>query len=227
MSNRFSSTDDFISSLAIVKDVGRSLTEPKALKPSQLPITNAVCCGTVVLISGYFESFLKDLIRQYIEAINALAKPVTDIPLNMHHIHFSGGANALKWISKKDKELKNTTMSQDFSLRLASLSNSSGSILAWESFADTQSNPGADVLAKLMSGMQITDGWKSINDLTQCHGSLDVFLKTFMKIRNICAHTGSHNSPPTGSDILDYAEKFEAIGECLDMVLALRLLQFH
>jgi hypothetical protein len=189
-------------------------------------VTNAISCASVVLLSGYFESYLKDLVKEYIGRINSLAKPLSIIPYSMQRKHYSGGAEALVWASKKDKELQTLVMSQDLTSRLASLSNVSGYILAWEAFANTNSNPGTETVANLLSGLEIEKGWKAIHDLSSQHGLLDTFLNGFIKLRNVCAHTGRHNTPPSGVDLLDYIEKFRKLAECIEMALALRLDQF-
>jgi hypothetical protein len=223
MVNIFAATDEFLGSLDVTEQVGHSLTMPEALKSSQLLITNAISCATVVLISGYFENFLKNLVKEYIEAINGLGKPLSDIPFDMRLKHFSGGADALVWTSKEDKLLKTTLISQDLSRRLASLSQPSGYILAWEAFANTKSNPGTETVKTILSGLEVEKAWTEINDLQKLHGRLDTFLTSFIKMRNVCAHTGRHSTPPSGVDIVEYVDKFRALAECIDTLTAIRL----
>lgn len=136
--------------------------------------------------------------------------------------HFSGGAEALEWSAKRDRDLMSLDLSQDLCRRLASLGLPTGYTLAWESFANTQSNPGPDTLKKLLAGLEIKGGWTAIADLSSRHGSLEIFLKSFMKMRNVCAHTGAHTTPPSGSDLLDYVDKFRCLAECIEMMFALR-----
>lgn len=225
MTNCFVATDEFSSSLDTVETVAQSLSSPAALKPSQLTSTNAVSCSIIVLLSGYFESYLKDIIKEYIESINNLNKPLAAIPLSMQLKHYSGGAEALIWASKTDKKLKSTSISQDLTRRLGSL-DKSRYYLAWESFANTKSNPGTDTISTLLSGLEIDKGWGLINDLNKSHGRLDMFLTSFMEMRNVCAHTGRHQTPPSGADLINYIEKFRALGECIDMTMGVRLAYF-
>ncbi|MBI6571446.1 hypothetical protein EIG75_22765 [Pseudomonas syringae] len=225
MTNCFVATDEFFSSLDTVETVAQSLSSPAALKPSQLTSTNAVSCSIIVLLSGYFESYLKDIIKEYIESINNLNKPLTAIPLSMQLKHYSGGAEALIWASKTDKKLKSTSISQDLTRRLGSL-DKSRYYLAWESFANTKSNPGTDTISTLLSGLEIDKGWGLINDLNKSHGRLDMFLTSFMEMRNVCAHTGRHQTPPSGADLINYIEKFRTLGECIDMTIGVRLAYF-
>ena len=224
--NNFIATDDFLNSLSVMDSVASSLSIPDALRPSQLPITNAISCACIVLLSGYFESFLKDITKEYIEAINSLSKPLIEIPLNMQFKHYSGGAEALSWASKKDKNLRSTLISQDLTRRLGSLDQAVGYTLAWEAFANTKSNPGSDTVASLLSGLEVEKAWVSINDLHKEYGRLDTFLISFIEMRNICAHTGRHSTPPSGADITDYVNKFRALAECIDMLIGLRLSDF-
>lgn len=175
MANFFIATDEFHGSLKHAEKVGMSLSQPTALTPAQLPVINAIACAMVVLISGYFESYLKDIIKEYIDKINFLGKNISEIPSEMQLLHYAGGAKALEWAAKQDKELAGTTMSMDLTSRLASLSNNTGFSLAWEAFANTDSNPGVQTVTKLIKGMQIDGGWSEINALNKQYGSLEVF----------------------------------------------------
>jgi len=226
MTNIFLSTDEFLESLDVIEEVGNSLSTLDAIRPKQLPITNAVSCATVVLMSGYFENYLKSVVREYIEAVNSLNRPLTDIPLNMQLKHYSGGAEALIWASKKDKQLKSTTISLDLTQRLASLCQPTGYALAWEAFANTKSNPGTETVRAILSGLEIDKAWNEINDLQKQHGRLDTFLETFIEKRNVCAHTGRHHTPPSGADLIDYVEKFRSLAACIDMLAGIRLEMF-
>lgn len=217
---------DFAASLMNIELVGAQLSEPAALMPSQLTVTNAMCCASVVLLSGYFEDFLKSIIREFIENINALSLPKNMIPAELISAHYAGGSDALAWAVKVDKNSGTSSRAEDLSRRLGSFGASGACILAWESFANTKSNPGASVVATLLRGLMIPGGWTEINALTSAHGRLDTFLTSFMEMRNICAHTGRHSTPPTGLDIQEYAATFRAICECLDMLLAIRFEEF-
>jgi hypothetical protein len=227
MANCFLATDSFLSSLDIIDHVGLSISSPEALKSAQLPVTNAISCACVVILSGYFENFLKDVIREYIESVNGLGKPLCDIPFSMQYKHYSGGAEALTWASKRDKDLGTTAYSQDLTRRLGSLDQAVGYALAWEAFANTKSNPGADTVSALLSGLEVEKAWTEINGLQTEHGRLDTFLTSFIKMRNVCAHTGRHPSPPSGGDILGYVEKFRALACCIDMLMGIRLERFN
>lgn len=227
MANIFRATDDFLESLAVTEQVGLSLSTPAAISPSQLQITNAISCATVVLISGYFENFLKNLVKEYIDKLNALGKPLAAIPFDMQLKHYTGGADALARASKEDKALGSTSVSQDLSRRLASLSQPTGYSLAWEAFSNTKSNPGTETVRVILAGLEVGQAWAEINALTSQHGRLDTFLMSFIKMRNVCAHTGRHHTPPTGVDIVEYVDKFRTLAECIDFLAGIRLEAFE
>ena len=69
---------------------------------------------------------------------------------------------------------------------------------AWESLADTKSNPGPDVVREILSGLHIEKSWCEINLLVTKQGQLQTFPAAFIEMRNVCAYTGRHLSPPTG-----------------------------
>ncbi|MFK4135299.1 HEPN domain-containing protein [Pseudomonas luteola] len=219
LDNLFSATDDFLGSLGTIRKVADSLSSPEALRPSQLPMTNAVCCASVVLLSGYFENFLKDIVKEFIEKVNSLSKPISEIPLDMIQKHYAGGSDALAWAVKLDKKVKSNIYSQDLTARLGSLGNSSGYTLAWESFANTRSNPSPDIVKDILQGLEIKKVWPEINDLYKSHGSLNSFLTSFIEMRNECAHTGRNTTPPSGMDIADYVDKFIALALGIDFLI--------
>lgn len=227
MSNCFLATNDFLDSLAVIDKVVTALSTPEALRPSQLPVTNAIGCSTIVLLSGYFESYLKDIVQEYIKEINGLNKPISSIPYEMQSRHYSGGAEALIWASKRDKNLQTTSISQDLSRRLGSLHNNTGYELAWEAFANTKSNPGTETVRSILTGLEIKKTWDEINDLQKQYGRLDTFLGSFIEMRNVCAHTGRHHTPPSAGDIAGYVERFRAMAECIDLLAGLRLERFR
>lgn len=227
MANCFNATSEFLDSLDVISRVGISLSKPDALKSEELPVTNAISCASIVLLSGYFESYLKDIVREYIEQINALGKPISLIPFDMQAKHYAGGAEALLWASKRDKNLKSTSISQDLTRRLGSLHNQTGYELAWEAFANTKSNPGTDTVNKILAGLEIKKTWDEINTLSKEHGRLDTFLASFIEMRNVCAHTGRHNTPPSAFELLGYVERFRALAECIDLLIGIRLEGFH
>lgn len=226
MSNSFIATDEFLDSLEIIDKVAIGLSTPEALKPTQLPITNAISCASIVLLSGHFENYLKNIVQEFIEKLNRLSKPLATIPFDMRVKHYAGGAEALLWASKKDKKLNSTLISENLARRLGSLANSNSYELAWEAFANTKSNPGTETVSTILTGLDISKTWNEINGLQKQHGRLDTFLANFIEMRNVCAHTGRHNNPPSACDLTDYIERFRSLAECIDLLIGVRLEEF-
>lgn len=227
MANVFNATDDLFVSLNVVDQVAASLSTVDALVPAKLPMTNAIGCASVVLLSGYFESFLKNIVAEFIQQLNLLNRPLVSLPYEMRIRHFASGSDALKWASKLDKKLVGTVHSENLARRLASLGDPMNYEFAWESFADTKSNPGPDVVREILSGLQIEKSWHEINLLVTKHGLLQTFLTAFIEMRNVCAHTGQHLSPPTGAMIMDFTTKFRALSECIDLLIGVKIEEFR
>jgi hypothetical protein len=223
MSNCFLATDDFHSSISTVRKIGDSLTLPNALHPTKLAETNAVCCAMTVLLAGQFEAYLKGVIQEFVEGINQLGKPLSSIPYEMQVQHFLGGAQALEKAIKKDKNTRTTHHSSHLARRLSSLGNTTNYVLAWEAFTNTRSNPGRETVSELLKDLGINDPWRNLNTLHTALGPFDTFLTSFMAMRNVCAHTGGHQTPPSGADIITYVEAFSKLAECIDMALSLRI----
>lgn len=218
----FTATSDFVASLDVVDDIANTLTTPAAMASGALQTTNAISCAAVVLISGYFESFLKDIVEQVVTDYNKAGKGWASLPYDVKARHLQSGAVALNALITREKRDNTSARSEDLARRLGSMSSAKFE-LVWEAFAQTRSNPGPDTVGSILGGLQIEKGWEQINKLVTMHGNLNTFLDTFIQIRNVCAHTGSHSSPPTGTEILEYTEKFRVIAECIDFLLQLQL----
>lgn len=227
MANVFYATDELFVSLDVVDQVAASLSTADALVPAKLPMTNAVSCASVVLLSGYFESFLKNIVTEFIQQLNLLKRPLVSLPYEMRLKHFASGSGALMWASKQDKKLEVTVHSENLTRRLASLGDPLNYEFAWESFADTKSNPGPEVVRDILSGLRIEKSWQEINLLVTEHGLLQTFLTAFIEMRNVCAHTGQHLSPPTGPMIVDFTTKFRALAECIDLLMGVKIDEFR
>lgn len=197
---------------------------PTALLSINLKSIEAVGSGCVLLLCGYFENYLKAAIHEFICDLNSSAVPLKKIPIEMRYVHFENGGRVLKSLLKEDKKLRNTALSEDFSYRLATLTESQASYtLAWESFADTQANPGPEVISKMLKDVGIKEVWPEINKIVSSRGRLEYFLTSFIEKRNVCAHTGYHPDTPTGTEIKEHAENLIAITGAIDFLLKKQL----
>ena len=218
------SLTNFQTEIARIDKVADWLTTPPALAPDMAPATWAVRCGAVVLFSGYLESFIKDCMRAFIAEVNALGHPLTKLPEGMKQTHFRVGAKMLAWQLKLDKRAGSTARCEDLAARLASVSALTGYTLAWEAFANTEANPGPEVVAALLSSVGVKRGWEKLK-VAAPTGLVDLrtFLTSFMLMRNECAHSGNTTSPPGASDLLEYGRNLSGLGTAMVSVLSARL----
>ena len=201
------------------------VTQKLDLPVSALP-TMFLCYSlrAVVLLSGYLESFLKDCMSAFISQVNNLGKPLSELPIKMKYTHFENGARALGKQLKQDRKNGNTVLCEDLASRLASVGAPTGYTLAWEAFADTQANPGPEVIGCLLSQVGVENAWKKLHDATP-PGLVDLrmFLTSFIEMRNECAHSGNATSPPTAPGLVEYGQNLSGLGIAMVKVLEDRL----
>jgi len=215
---------DFQSEISRIAKVADWLTTPEALESRMMPATVAIRCGAIVLLSGYFESFLKLCMCRFIAHVNDLGKPLSILPARMKIIHFENGARALGREIRKARKTNDTSLCEDLAARLASVSATNGYTLAWEAFADTEANPGPSVVGGLLSSVGIEEPWKKIKAVPPGgFGDLDLFLTSFIEMRNECAHSGNTASPPTPSDLIQYGQNFDGLATAIVVVLETKL----
>lgn len=215
---------DFRSEVARIDKVADWLTSPPALASEMMPATVAIRCGAVVLLSGYFETFLRACMCDFIAQVNGLGMPLSKLPERMKFIHFENGARALSRELRKAKKSNDTTLCEDLAARLASVSASTGYTLAWEAFADTDANPGPNVVGGLLGSVGVEHPWKKIK-ATARSGlvNMEMFLTSFIEMRNECAHSGNTTSPPTPLDLVEYGNNLTGLAEAIVGVLEVRL----
>src|SRR5208283_3121939 len=117
------------------------------------------------------------------------------MPDELRHTHYEKGARALERQYRIDKASGNMTGCEDLATRLASLSQPNYEF-AWEAFADTQANPGPSALGDIIAGVGVKDVWRKLQAQSSGKGDLNIFLKSFIAIRNDCAHTGGSRFTP-------------------------------
>jgi hypothetical protein len=215
-----SALTDFRSEISRINQVADWLITPDALESKMMPATVAIRCGAIVLLSGYFETFLKDCMCKFITQINGLGKPLSLLPGKMKITHFENGARVLSKEIRKARKINDTSLCEDLAARLASVSAATGYTLAWEAFADTEANPGPSIVGGLLSSVGVEEPWKKIKAVPPGGlGDLDLFLTSFIEMRNECAHSGNTTSPPTASDLLQYGRNFDGLGTAIVVVL--------
>lgn len=215
-------------------DFGISLNRIRALANSILAATGAALantairelhetqqCGSVVLLTGYFETFLKDLVRRYIEDMSASGVAFSGLPKGIRERHFEGGGKvltkAVEFARKGKPAPFGNATPQDIVARLHSASAGGSYQIVWEAFADTQANPGPDVVREIANGLGLKNFWPTVsnhsgNAARWSDSALINQLKDLIGKRNACAHTGTVSPIPTAGDLLDFADMLEALG---------------
>lgn len=224
--NFFKATDDLFDSLKVVESVADNVITPLSLTPGKAHQADALSCGTVVLISGYFEGYLKSIVQEFVGRLNALKKPLSTLPQSLLIQHLRVGGEILTELAKKDKKAQTVGTSVAFASRLSSVCDPANYELAWEAFAETNSNPGPDVVKAILRGLDAEHSWDEINALVRQHGQLNLFLQSFIGTRNVCAHVGVHSNPPTGVMLIEHCAKFRALAECIDYLMEARFQRY-
>ena len=211
---------DFKESVDIIGSVANSLSSAINIRSDELKKSDTISCGCVLLMTGNFESFLKGIMKAFINELNGFGIPVEQLPEDFLHAHFQkGGAMLGRYAKEAKKGNKDMFDVHDLSERIASVNGPTSSYkLAWEAFTDTQANPGPDVVKSLLVGVGVKDVWGNINNLIS-QGRMDMFLTSFVAIRNVCAHTGSHPNPPTGAELQDACDKFQDLSVAIFLLL--------
>lgn len=210
--------------IARIDAVSDWLITPPALASSMLPATIAIRCGSVVLLSGYFEAFIRDCMQNFIGYVNALHKPVLTLPDKMRFTHFENGAKALSAETRKARKSNDTSLCEDLAVRLASFKIPTNYTLVWEAFAQTKANPGPDVIKELLNCVGVTDPWrKLIGSMPPGLVDIELFLTSFVEMRNECAHSGTTTSPPTPPDLKQYGVYLSALAHGIVKLLEERI----
>jgi len=165
--------------------------------------------------------------REFITRVNSLGKPVGRLPDKLLYVHFEKGARVLGQELRNARKSKDLTRCTDLSMRIASMSASTGYTYAWEAFADTEANPNPSVVGGLLGNVEIENPWKRIKAATPI-GLIDLetFLVGFIEMRNECAHSGSMTTPPTPSDLKEYGANLSGLAGAIVAVLEDKLHEF-
>jgi hypothetical protein len=212
---------DFKKDLTRIKGVADWLDTPDGLRPEMSDSTTAIRCGSVVLLSGYFETFLRECLSAFVREVNALKKPIDTLPLRIHYVHFERGSRSLyELVREERRDDVPPVKSVELANRLASTSLKIGYELAWEAFTQTQANPGVRVVKELLNDVAIEDPWKKLREaLPTSVGDPTIWLTGFIAVRNECAHSGSTTAPPTSSELRQHCDNFELLGAAIVAVL--------
>lgn len=210
---------DFQASLANVRDLINAIVANTgaALGSPQIRIRHETQqCSAVVLLTGYFEAFLKDVVKGFIDGVSNGSKDFGTLPPEIQHTHFESGGRVLTEISKARRNSGFTPLGtvtrEDVVERLFSPAFSPTAktyVILWEAFADTRANPGPNVVRDIAKGLGIGNVWPTIaakSGSGHSDSTLSTTLQNLVLVRNSCAHTGTVSPIPSTADVLTYID---------------------
>ncbi len=210
----------------ITVEVDASLS--KALEDTRvLERHETIQCACAVIVSGYFESFLGDLAEAFVRDLRSLEIPFDRLPLEIRTAHFSDGGEFLaKQARVESKSIKGARSERilaetaGFTRRFASVVLSEPYELVSEAFVDEGANPGPQTLREFLNRFGVEKGWLQLATETGLsEQTLEASLKSFILIRNQCAHSGSASKVPTPSDVRDYCALVQTISTGIVSIL--------
>jgi hypothetical protein len=177
-------------------------------------------CACAAILSGFFETFLKDVAESLIGSVSALRIPFTSLPNAVQKTHYANGGTILS--AKQNNKGKFAWVAaspDDIARRLASVSTVPYDLL-WEAFADTQANPGVRVIRELLASVGLSKAWARLSVKTRMSEQImEAQLESFLAVRNECAHTGKATSVPTPGDIRGHAKFLASMARGIVYVL--------
>jgi hypothetical protein len=170
--------------------------------------------GSVVILSGFFEVFLREVVKAFVRDVCSLSRPFASLPPDLQKTHFTQGAQVLLNVARGRQRWFGTT-TQQLALRLSSVLQQVPYDLVWEAFADTKSNPTAETVEGILKGCAVARPWQAVATHAPRGRSAPVLkleLDSFIAVRNECAHTGRPSLTPSTSDLRGYADTVVDIG---------------
>ena len=183
-------------------------------------------CASVVILSGFFESFIKDCAEAYVRELCRRNVQFSLLPSRMQKKHFETGGQLLgQKATNKSRVAWIAATKEDMVVRLSSPATSPvGYTLLWEAFATTGGNPGPGVLKDVLEDLGVEKVTTKLNlVLGGTYETVRLALQSFIDVRNECAHTGSSTTIPTPGDLSDYCALLLQVAEAMVDVLEHRL----
>jgi len=198
----------FEESLTRIRDIINDINEnvAQALKDTALRARHETTrCAMMVILSGFFESFIRNAADEFIAQLCARAVPFDRLPERIRATHFSGGAAILIKRAEKEKHANPMSESALMVRRLASVVSVMPYELVSEAFGETRANPSAQIVREFLGRFGIENPGQHLTHRSGLSESgLETTFKSFIALRNECAHTGTAGNVPSGSEIIDY-----------------------
>jgi HEPN superfamily RiboL-PSP-like protein len=200
---------------AIADDIDAHVQD--ALKDSAIQARHeTTLCAATVILSGFLESFLREAAEEMIADICSRAVPFDQLPPKIRITHYWDGAQHIREMARQERSADPLVLAKaaDAARRLASVGTAQLPYeILWEAFADTQANPGPDEISAYLKRFHIPEPLPTLaTAMNTTQNTLSLSLRSFMEIRNECAHTGSAKNVPTTSDVHGYCKLLEDVG---------------
>ena len=223
---------DFRRSLGRVRDIANDNDRNVAATLSDRALRDryeTIRCSATVILSGFFESFLKQLADKCIGAICATNRPFSSLPDRIRYSHYEFGGAVLSRRAQDDRAKRLSRIQatvENISSRLASVAAAPYD-LVWEAFAETYANPNSEAMAQYLRRFGIEKAWEKIAAVAGSSATnLQTTLDTFLLLRHECAHTGTASTVPTPSEIRGFCDLLETIAASTVKVLEDHLSSF-
>jgi HEPN superfamily RiboL-PSP-like protein len=172
-----------------------------------------ILSSLIVTLSGYFESFLRDFAQEFAKELSRKNVPFPNLHVLIRDAHFLGGGKVLTEAVKQSSHRRSTATPIDIVERLVSVKQATYTLL-WESFAETQANPGARTVTAYLKSMSVNGGFNevarllTVADPTQpaSGNGLSTALDALIERRNECAHTGTIAQALSEQDVEAYCD---------------------
>lgn len=165
--------------------------------------------GSIVLASGFLESFLRDICETYFIELAKKGVGLNILGQDFLEIHLKEGAGHLSDLVKRESRKSSSKTLQEsliFARRLVDPLNNNTLSPAWEAFARTQGNPSSETIKKILKGLGIKSGFTNLERAVNgrySNSTIELMLTNFLELRNECAHTGISSNIPTPGQIKD------------------------
>lgn len=210
--------NNLTASVARVRDIANDIDQhaKAALADSALQARHqTTLCATTVILSGFLESFLREAAEEMVAEICKAGIPFDNLPAKVRATHYWEGGNWLREIAKRERSENPMRLAEasDVARRLASPGASPSAYeILWEAFADTQANPGPDQIAQFLKRFDIAEPLPTLAAaIKTTQNTLALRLRSFIEVRNECAHSGPTKSLTT-TDVQGYCDLIEQIG---------------
>lgn len=200
---------------AIADDIDARVQD--ALKDAAVQARHEVTlCAATVILSGFLESFLREVAEEMVTDISSRAIPFDQLPSKIRITHYLEGAFHIREMARQEKGGDPVVLAKaaDAARRLASVGATQLPYeILWEAFAQTQANPGPDEISAYLKRFHISEPLPTLAAaMNATQNTLSLSLRSFMEIRNECAHTGKAKNVPTTSDVRGYCKLLEDVG---------------